>query len=107
VGGRHQLEHAHDLFHAQEIERPCRPVHQAAAVPVQRGQAATIGQVESNAVKFFSSIELMTLFADRDWLDGATKTIRQFWKRKNARQNGLILKEQADIQLKARSAQQP
>jgi hypothetical protein len=27
--------------------------------------------------------------ADRDWLDEATKTIGQFWKRKNARRNGL------------------
>jgi len=57
-----------------------------------------------NAVKFFSAVELIELLADREWLDDATKTIGQFWKRKNARRNGLILKEQADIQLKARSA---
>jgi hypothetical protein len=48
--------------------------------------------------------ELIALLADREWLDVATKTIGQYWKRKNARRNGLILKEQADIQLKALSA---
>jgi hypothetical protein len=40
-------------------------------------------------VKFFSSIELITLLADRDWLDDATKTIGQFRRRKNARRKGL------------------
>jgi hypothetical protein len=29
------------------------------------------------------------LLADREWLDDATKTIGEFWKRKNARRNGL------------------
>ncbi|MEO7677481.1 MAG: TspO/MBR family protein [Verrucomicrobiota bacterium] len=31
-----------------------------------------------HAAKFFSSIELITLLADREWLDDATKTIGQF-----------------------------
>jgi hypothetical protein len=48
-----------------------------------------------NAVKFFSSIELITLLADRDWLDEATKTIGQYWRRKNARRNGLTVEKQA------------
>jgi len=39
-------------------------------------------------VKFFSYIELITLLADPDWLDEATKTIGQYWRRKNARRNG-------------------
>jgi hypothetical protein len=47
-------------------------------------------------VKFFSSIELITLLADRDWLDDATKTIGQYWRRKNARRNGLSLENAAD-----------
>jgi hypothetical protein len=42
-------------------------------------------------VKFFSAVELIALLADRDWLDDATKTIGQYWKRKNARRNGLTL----------------
>jgi hypothetical protein len=44
-----------------------------------------------NAVKFFSAVELVALLADREWLDEATKTIVQFWKRKNARRNGVTL----------------
>jgi hypothetical protein len=30
----------------------------------------------------------MALMADHEWLDEATTTIGQFWKRKNARRNG-------------------
>jgi hypothetical protein len=45
-------------------------------------------------VKFFSSIELIALLADREWLDEATKTIGQYWRRKNARRNGLVLEKQ-------------
>jgi hypothetical protein len=36
-------------------------------------------------------VELIALLADRDWLDDAMKTIGNFWKRKNARRNGLRL----------------
>jgi hypothetical protein len=48
-----------------------------------------LGRPSPNAVKFFSAVELMALLADREWLDDATKTIGQFWKRKNARRNRL------------------
>jgi hypothetical protein len=40
-----------------------------------------------------SSIELITLLAAPDWLDDATKTIIQYWKRKNAKRNGVTQKE--------------
>jgi hypothetical protein len=43
-----------------------------------------------NAVKFFSAVELIALLADREWLDEVTKSIGQFWKRKNSRRNGLV-----------------
>jgi hypothetical protein len=46
-------------------------------------------------VKFFSAVELFALLANRELLDEATKTIGQFWKRKNARRNGVTAKEQA------------
>jgi len=58
---------------------------------VSTGKLQPLGRPNSNAVKFFSSIELMTLLADREWLDEATRTIGQFWKRKNARRRGQIL----------------
>ncbi|MGB8368009.1 MAG: hypothetical protein ACLPYZ_04180 [Limisphaerales bacterium] len=47
-------------------------------------------------MKFFSAIELITLLADPDWLDDATKTIGQYWRRKNARRHGMTTEEQAD-----------
>jgi hypothetical protein len=57
-------------------------------VLVSAGKLRPLGRPNANAVKFFSAVELMALLADRDWLDEATKTIGQFWKRKNARRNG-------------------
>jgi hypothetical protein len=43
------------------------------------------------------AIELITLLADPDWLDDATKTIGQYWRRKNARRNGLTVERYADV----------
>jgi hypothetical protein len=60
------------------------------AVLVSAGKLRPLGRPNTNAVKFFSALELMTLLADREWLDEATKTNGQFWKRKNARRNGLV-----------------
>jgi hypothetical protein len=47
-------------------------------------------------VKFLSAVEVIALLADREWLDEATKTIVQFWKRKNARRNGFTIEKQED-----------
>ena len=65
------------------------------AVLVTAGKLRPLGKPNTNAVKFFSAVELMTLLADREWLDEATKTIGQFWKRKNARRVGTSFKKQA------------
>jgi hypothetical protein len=65
-------------------------------VLVSAGELRALGRPKPNAVKFFSSIELITLLANRDWLDDATKTIGQYWRRKNARRNGLSLENPAD-----------
>jgi hypothetical protein len=34
---------------------------------------------------------------DSYWLDEATKTIGQFWKRKNARRHGLVAEKLTDV----------
>ena len=60
------------------------------AILVSAGKLHALGKPKPNAVKYFSAIELISLLADPDWLDDATKTIGQFWRRKNARRNGLI-----------------
>ncbi len=59
------------------------------AILASAGKLRALGKPKPNAVKFFSSIALITLLADPDWLDDATKTIGQHWRRKNARRHGL------------------
>src|SRR6478736_6202922 len=61
------------------------------AILVSAGKLRALGKPKQNAVKYFSSIELFTLLADREWLDDATRTIIQFWRRKNARRYGIQL----------------
>ena len=63
------------------------------AILVSAGKLRALGKPRPNAVKFFSAIELITLLADPDWLDEATKTIIQFWRRKNAQRHGLTLEK--------------
>jgi hypothetical protein len=63
---------------------------------VGAGKLSPLGRPNPNAVKFFSAVELIALLADREWLDEATKTIGQYWRRKNARRQGLSLEELAD-----------
>jgi hypothetical protein len=58
------------------------------AILAEAGKLRPLGRPRPNAVKLFSTFELFTLLADRDWLDEATKTIGQYWRRKNARRNG-------------------
>jgi hypothetical protein len=66
------------------------------ALLASAGKLRALGKPQPNAVKFFSTIELIVLLADPDWLDDATKTIGQFWRRKNARRDGVTLERQAD-----------
>ena len=59
------------------------------AILVTADKLRALGRPKPNNVKFFSAVELIALLADREWLDEATKTIGQFWRRKNARRHGL------------------
>jgi hypothetical protein len=63
------------------------------ALLVSAGKLRALGRPRTNAVKFFSAVELIALLADREWLDEATKTIGQYWRRKNAQRNGLTTEE--------------
>src|ERR1019366_6661612 len=67
------------------------------AILVSAGKLRALGKPRPNAVKFFSAIELITLLADRDWLDDAMKTIGQHWRRKNARRNGVTAEKRDEI----------
>jgi hypothetical protein len=68
---------------------------------VTSGKLKPLGRANPNAVKFFSAVELIGLLADREWLDEATKTIGQFWRRKNALRNGLSHTKQSIDRLAA------
>lgn len=59
------------------------------AILVSARKLRPLGKPKPNNVKFFSSIEVIASLADRDWLDDATKTIGEYWRRKNARRRGL------------------
>jgi len=61
------------------------------ALLVSAGKLRALGKPQPNAVKFFSTVQLIALLADPDWLDEATKTIGQFWRRKNALRHGSTL----------------
>ena len=69
------------------------------AILVSAGKLRALGKPRQNAVKFFSAVEMFALLADREWLDDATKTIGQFWRRKNARRNGLTTDSRANKSL--------
>ena len=63
------------------------------AILASAGKLRALGKPKPNAVKFFSAVDLFVHLADPDWLDEATKTITQYWRRKNARRNGLTKRE--------------
>lgn len=44
-----------------------------------------LGKPAPNAPKYFSAIEIMSLAADRAWLDKATRIVSQYWLKKRQR----------------------
>jgi len=60
------------------------------AILTSAGKLRPLGKPRPSAVKYFGSIELIGLMADRDWLDEATKTISSYWRRKNERRKSAI-----------------
>jgi hypothetical protein len=83
-------------LHAAQVAKLLNCSTDDIAILAGAGKLRALGKPKPNSVKFFSSIELITLLADSDWLDDATKTIGQFWRRKNARRNGVTLENPAD-----------
>jgi len=71
------------------------------AILVCAGRLRALGKPKPNAVKFFSAIEVIDLLTDPNWLDDATKTITQHWRRKNARRRGLTTEDLVDESVRA------
>jgi hypothetical protein len=50
------------------------------AVLVSAGKLRPLGRPNTNAVKFFSAVELMALLADREWLDEVKERPTEWYK---------------------------
>src|SRR3974390_489349 len=79
---------------ARDVAKLLNCSREDVAILVTGGKLRALGKPRPNAVKFFSSIEVITLLADGNWLDDATKTIGMYWKRKNAMRKNLEIENQ-------------
>jgi len=77
------------------------------AILASAGKLRALGRPRPNGVKLFGTIELFTLLADREWLDEATKTIGQYWRRKNERRHGTGVSESDDSPAPSKGRQEP
>lgn len=48
------------------------------------GLLKPLGKPAANGHKFFCTVEISTLSADRDWLDKATRAVARHWKERNS-----------------------
>ena len=71
-------------LHAAQVAKLLNCTTDDVAVLVSAGRLKPLGKPKVNAVKYFSTIELIALLADREWLDEATKTIGLYWRRMDA-----------------------
>jgi len=53
------------------------------SVVVRNGLLRPLGKPAPNGHKFFSTVEILQLSQDRDWLDKATRAVAKCWKDKN------------------------
>ncbi len=67
------------------------------AILSSAGKLRPLGKPRPSAVKYFSAIELMTLLADREWLDEVTRTISAYWRRKNERRKSAMGSDSAAL----------
>lgn len=72
-------------INAEEVAKLLKCTVDDVSVLASAGKLTPLGKPRPNAVKFYSTIELFTRLADREWLDEMTQTIGQYWRRKNAR----------------------
>ena len=70
---------------AEQVARLLNCSTEDVSILVSAGKLRPLGRPRPNGVKSFGAVELVALLSDREWLDEATKTIGQFWRRKNAR----------------------
>lgn len=64
---------------------------------VAEGKLRPLGSPAPNAPKYFSSFEIFQLAADRAWLDKATRTIADYWKKRRERTGNSFPKKQEKV----------
>jgi len=48
-----------------------------------------LGKPAANGPKYFASVDIVPLSNNREWLSRATRTLANYWRRKNARKGGM------------------
>src|SRR5262249_59303029 len=72
-------------LHAAQVAKLLNCSTEDVAILASAGKLRPLGKPRPSAVKYFSTIELIALLADREWLDEVTETISADWRRKNER----------------------
>ena len=77
-------------LHATQVAKLLNCSAEDVAILASAGKLRPLGKPRPSAVKYFGTVELITLLADRNWLDEVTKTISAYWRRKNERRKSSI-----------------
>ena len=84
-------------LHAAQVAKLLNCSADDVAILASAGKLRPLGKPRPSAVKYFSTIELITLLADREWLDEVTKTVSAYWRRKNERRKGTMQSDSAAL----------
>src|SRR5215471_18094748 len=84
-------------LHASQVAKLLNCSAEDVAILVSAGKLRPLGKPRPSAVKYFSTIELIALLADREWLDDVTKTISAYWRRKNERRRAALQVDNAAL----------
>ena len=84
-------------LHAAQVAKLLNCSTDDVALLASAGTLRPLGKPRPSAVKYFSTIELIALLADREWLDEVTKTISAYWRRKNERRKGAMGRDSAPL----------
>ena len=60
-------------------------------VLLRTGKLTPLGDPAPNAPKWFSTVELIQLATDRDWLNKATREVAKYWRHKREKQNAAVI----------------
>src|SRR5438270_13531820 len=77
-------------LHAAQVAKLLNCSADDVAILASAGRLRPLGKPRPSAVKYFSTIEVTMLLANREWLDEVTKTISAYWRRKNERRKGAM-----------------